>query len=120
MYGCLFITPPSQVIQKRRNRRRKEPHGNTCARQQGPIPPRHVDRSLCEPLLHCWPQVTPQFNISHGWQGFLQQLLYFFHLSFTHGCTPPLDNSLRKTLTPRNTLSFTAVTEIPSAFAMSS
>src|SRR5208282_66321 len=120
-YGCLFMTvPSSQVVQQRRDDSRENAKHASNGREQCPIPPRHSNRALIEPLQQGRPQIAPKFAVPSRGQRILQQFLHIVNFRFLHGCTPACDKVFLKRRTPRNTRTFTAFSEIPSASAMRS
>jgi hypothetical protein len=75
------MTPPSEVIQQRRNQRWKKKHGNGRDAQQSPVKPRNAGEPLrtmwvhgtfwrsLYALQHPGPQISRRFRLAHGRDG---------------------------------------------------
>src|ERR1700678_1531056 len=118
-------SPGSQVVKEHGNRGGKERDQADQSCQQRPVKPGRRRLLFVEALEHGRPKVAARFGLCFdGRQGLVQQLpdAVFFQvilIVFIHGLIPCCSRSFLNNRSARNTRSFTAATEIPSASATS-
>src|SRR5208283_444637 len=113
-----MATPSLQVVQQRGNHSREKQKQGSSGGEQSPIPPGHMEGGLIEAAKHGGPEVALKFEAANGVERILQELFEVDKFWLIHAWTPACDSDFRKTRTPRNTRTLTALSEIPRALAI--
>src|SRR5260370_39383163 len=90
-----------QVVQQRRNHSRKNEKQGSGGREEGPIPPGHVEGRLIEAAKHGRPEVALEFVAANGAQGILQRSFDVVKFVLIHASTPCCESGFLNTRTPR-------------------